>query len=527
MSQISQDALAERGVLASIFEDPEVFPVVSEILEPDDFFEPQNAIIYAVMLTMYQAGDYIGVIQVQHQLTKAGTAAQAGGLPYLLELTNPEAPYAYIAALVDYIDIVRENADLRKLQSALAISEEKTRPGSNYNFDEALSYAEGALHAIAEVTVRTDIARMSDFIDTEFDAMIERGELPDGIATGVPTGFTDLDKDTTGFHPGQVIIIAARPAMGKSTLAIDFARGASIRAGKTSLVFSLEMGKQEIVQRVLAAESLVELKKIRAGKGLTNDDWRHLKRAKEELSNSNLMIDDNPSLNLVSLRTKCLRQQSSKEGLDIVIIDYLQLMDFETKGSNLSREQLVSAGSRGIKLLAKELGVPIIILCQLNRKVEERSEKVPMASDLRESGSLEQDADIILLLHRPESYDVNDRPGQADLIIAKHRNGPTGKIVLVPLLNVSKFASSTGIFPADMIDPVEEGTAPEDTEYDPYAVPDEDAPREFQAMQYQAVQEQYQLDPFADPTPPYNGAETILPKDNTSTPPATMSEPAW
>jgi replicative DNA helicase len=471
--QVAKDPLAEKGILASVFEDPDVFPLVSEILAPEDFYEPAHSLLYAVMLSMYQAGESIGVIQVQHHLSREGTLAQAGGLQYLLELTNPEAPYAYIAALTDYVEIVRENADLRRLQAAHRAAEEKARPGSGYTFDEALTFSENALHQISEVSVRSDIANMLHFVEDEFAAIIERGEMPDGVATGVPSGFIDLDDKTTGFHPGQMVIIGARPAMGKSTLAVDFVRGAAIRAGKTALFFSLEMSKEEIIQRVLSAESLVELQKLRTGKGLNKDDWHRLQRAREEISDANIMIDDNPSLSLVNLRTKCLRQKAKPEGLDIVIVDYLQLMEVEVKGSNATREQQISAVSRGVKLLAKEIQVPIIILCQLNRGVENRSDKVPAASDLRESGSLEQDADMIFLLHRPEAYDVNDRPGQADLIIAKQRNGPTGKVVLVPLLNVSKFASAIGMFPADFTEPDADGDTPPDTGYDPYALPDE------------------------------------------------------
>lgn len=500
---VSKDVLAERGVLASIFDDPEVFPVVSELLGPDDFYESSNQIIYAVMLSMYQSGEAIGVVQVQHYLSRAGNLAQAGGLQYLLELTNPEAPYAYVAALLDYVKIVRENSDLRKLQKAVALAEEKTRPGSGYDFNQALNFAESALHDVSEVAIRSEISRVADHIDDEFAAMIERGNMPDGVATGVPSGFTELDDKTTGFHPGQMVIIGARPAMGKSTLAVDFARGAAIRAGKSVLFFSLEMGKEEITQRVLSAESLVELQKIRSGKNLTSDDWARLKRSKKELSESNLFIDDNPNLSLVDLRTKAMRQANTPAGLDLIVVDYLQLME-TTKGTNLSREQLISEISRGVKLLAKELELPIIILCQLNRGTENRSDKVPLASDLRESGSLEQDADMVFLLHRPEAYDPNDRPGQADLIIAKQRNGPTGKVVLVPLLNVSKFASATGIFPADFVEPVPAEEAPEDTGYDPYALPKEDPYGELPP----SVE-----DPFG---PPSNSGETIVPMNNLS-----------
>lgn len=469
--QVAKNPLAEKGILASVFEDDEVFPVISEIISPEDFYEPANALIYAVMLSMYQGGEKIGVIQVQHYLSKEGTLAQAGGLQYLLELTNPEAPYAYIAALTDYVNIVKDLSDLRKLQNAHRLAEEKTRPGSGYTFDEALAFSENALHQISETSVRSDISKMSDLLEAEFDAILERGQMPDGVATGVPSGFMDLDDKTTGFHSGQMIIVGARPAMGKSTLAIDFVRGAALRAGKTVLFFSLEMSKEEIVQRVIAAESLVEFKKIRTGKELTAEDWQKMKRAREELLDSNMMIDANPSLSMVALRTKALQQKAKPEGLDLIVIDYLQLME-QVKGTNASRQEQISETSRGIKLLAKELEIPIIILCQLNRGVENRSDKVPAASDLRESGSLEQDADVIFLLHRPEAYDPNDRPGQADLIIAKQRNGPTGKVTLVPLLNVAKFASSAGMFPANFEEPAGDDL-PEDTGYDPYAVPEE------------------------------------------------------
>ena len=254
--------------------------------------------------------------------------------------------------------------------------------------------------------------------------------------TGVPTGFAELDELTNGLHGGQLIIVAARPALGKSTLALDFARAASIKYDMPSIFFSLEMGRSEIAMRLLSAEAAVPLQSMRKGT-LHTEDWTKIASTRGQINDAPLYIDDSPNMTLVEIRAKC-RRLKQKVGLKMVIIDYLQLM---TSGKKVeSRQQEVSEFSRALKLLAKELQVPVIALSQLNRGPEQRSDKMPALSDLRESGSLEQDADMVILLHRDSAYEKEStRPGEADLIVAKHRNGPTKTITVAFQGHFSRF----------------------------------------------------------------------------------------
>ncbi len=253
---------------------------------------------------------------------------------------------------------------------------------------------------------------------------------------GVPTGFTDLDTLTNGLHPGQMIIVAARPAVGKSTLGLDVARAASIKHQLTSVIFSLEMSRNEITMRLLSAEGKVPLHHMRAGQ-MTDDDWNRIARCTGEVSSAPLFIDDSPNMTMMEIRAKC-RRLKQRNDLRMVIVDYLQLM---TSGKKVeSRQQEVSEFSRSLKLLAKELEVPVIAICQLNRGPEQRTDKKPMLSDLRESGSLEQDADMVILLHREDAYEKESpRAGEADFVVAKHRNGPTATITVAFQGHYSRF----------------------------------------------------------------------------------------
>jgi replicative DNA helicase len=267
----------------------------------------------------------------------------------------------------------------------------------------------------------------------EIDAIASRG----GVALGVPTGFVDLDAATNGLHPGQMIVVAARPGLGKSTLGLDFARSCSVKHGLTSAVFSLEMSKSEIVMRLLSAEARIRLADMRAGR-MSDDDWTRMARRMSEISEAPLFVDDSPNLTLMEIRAKA-RRLKQRNDLKLIILDYLQLM---TSGRKVeSRQQEVSEFSRQIKLLAKELEVPVVAISQLNRGPEQRTDKRPMLSDLRESGSIEQDADMVILLHRPDAFERDDpRAGEADLILAKHRNGPTSTITVAHQLHYSRFA---------------------------------------------------------------------------------------
>ena len=256
------------------------------------------------------------------------------------------------------------------------------------------------------------------------------------IAEGVKTGFKDLDNLTNGLHPGNMIVVAARPAIGKSTLGLDIARHASIHNGDCSVIFSLEMSRSEITMRMLSAEARVALNNIRSG-SLSDDEWARLARRMGEINDAPLFIDDSPNLSMMEIRAKA-RRLKQRHDLKLVVIDYLQLM---TSGKRVeNRQQEVSEFSRQLKLLAKELNVPVIAISQLNRSPEQRADKKPMLSDLRESGSIEQDADVVILLHRDDFYDPQNRSGEADLMVVKHRNGPTKKIVVASLLHFAKFA---------------------------------------------------------------------------------------
>src|SRR5699024_6495537 len=254
--------------------------------------------------------------------------------------------------------------------------------------------------------------------------------------TGVPTGFADLDELTNGLHPGQLVLVAARPALGKSTLALDLARASAIKHNLPTIFFSLEMVKSEIAMRLLSAEASIGLQKMRKGM-LENDEWMRIARKRSDINDAPLYIDDSPNMTLVEIRAKC-RRLKQRVGLKLIVIDYLQLMTSGKKVEN--RQQEVAEFSRALKLMAKELQVPVVALSQLNRGSEQRADKRPMISDLRESGSVEQDSDIVILLHRDEVYDKLARPGEADLIVAKHRNGPTAELVLAAPLHYSKFS---------------------------------------------------------------------------------------
>jgi replicative DNA helicase len=301
---------------------------------------------------------------------------------------------------------------------------------------DLVNNAQAEIYQVTGSVEQDDYVALNTAVDTAINE-IEAAKSRDGQMTGVPTGFADLDELTNGFHPGQLIIVAARPALGKSTLALDFCRAASIKNNLPSIFFSLEMGKSEIAMRLLSAEASVPLQNMRKGT-VDNRDWTTIASTRGRINDAPFYIDDSPNLTLVEIRAKC-RRLKQKVGLQMVVIDYLQLM---TSGKKVeSRQQEVSEFSRALKLLAKELQVPVIALSQLNRGPEQRADKKPAISDLRESGSLEQDADMVILLHRENAFEKdNPRAGEADFIVAKHRNGPTATITVGFQGHLSRFA---------------------------------------------------------------------------------------
>jgi replicative DNA helicase len=331
---------------------------------------------------------------------------------------------------------VAERAILRRLVNA-GTKIVQLGYGSDGEVEDLVNQAQAEVYAVAERRTAEDYVVLKDVMESTVDEIEASGHRGEGM-TGVPTGFYELDELTHGLHPGQMIVIAARPAVGKSTFALDFARSAAIKNNLATVMFSLEMGRNEIAMRLLSAEATIGLQDLRKGT-IKDEQWSKIATTMGRMNDAPLFIDDSPNMSLMEIRAKC-RRLKQQHDLKLVILDYLQLMSSGKKVE--SRQQEVSEFSRALKLLAKELQVPVIALSQLNRGSEQRQDKRPMVSDLRESGSIEQDADMVILLHREDVYDKESpRAGEADILIAKHRNGPTKDIVVAFQGHYSRFAN--------------------------------------------------------------------------------------
>ncbi|MFT2817422.1 replicative DNA helicase [Leifsonia sp. A12D58] len=426
------DLLAEQSALGGMMLSKDAVADVVETVRGNDFYIPKHEIIYDALLSLYSRGEPTDVIAVTDELTKIGELSRAGGAEYLHTLTSL-VPTAANAGF--YSSIVAERALLRRLVEAGTRIVQMGYAGEGEVLD-IVNTAQAEIYSVTGNTETEDYVPLTEAVTTAIDE-IEAAKGNDGSMTGVPTGFAELDELTNGFHGGQLIIVAARPALGKSTLALDFARAASIKNDMPSIFFSLEMGRSEIAMRLLSAEASVPLQSMRKGT-VDARDWTTIASTRGRINDAPLYIDDSPNMTLVEIRAKC-RRLKQRVGLKMVIIDYLQLM---TSGKRVeSRQQEVSEFSRALKLLAKELQVPVIALSQLNRGPEQRADKMPAISDLRESGSLEQDADMVILLHRESAYEKdNPRAGEADLIVAKHRNGPTRTVTVAFHGHYSRFA---------------------------------------------------------------------------------------
>lgn len=426
------DLLAEQSTIGGMLLSKDAVADVVEIVRSVDFYIPKHEIIFDAIHTLYANGEPNDVIAVTDQLTKTGDLQRAGGAEYLHTLAGI-VPTAANAGY--YAQIVVEKAVLRRLVEAGTRIVQMGYQGEGEVVD-LVNNAQAEIYGITGGVESEDFVPLSDALSAAADE-IDAAQNRDGSLTGVPTGFADLDRLTNGLHGGQLIIVAARPGLGKSTLALDFCRSASIKHDMPSIFFSLEMGRAEIAMRLMSAEAGVLLQRMRTG-GLNDDDLKAIARIRGDIAGAPLYIDDSPNMTLVEIRSKC-RRLKQKVGLELVVIDYLQLM---TSGKRVeSRQQEVSEFSRALKLLAKELEVPVIALSQLNRKSEDRADKRPAISDLRESGSLEQDADMVILLHREAAYEKDHpREGEADFIVAKHRNGPTDTIPVAFQGHLSRFA---------------------------------------------------------------------------------------
>lgn len=431
--QPPHDNEAEQGVLGAMLLSPNTITDIIEELIPDDFYRPAHQLIYRAILDLFSDNKDVDPVIVAGRLDRNHDLERVGGAPYLHTLIS-SVPTAANARY--YAEIVAEKAVLRRLVDAgtrvVQLGYEGTEGAE---VDVVVDMAQQEVFAIAQRNVTEDYAILADILQPTMDELDELS-THGGLARGIPTGFIDLDNLTNGLHGGQMIIVAARPGVGKSTLALDFMRSCSIKHNKASVIFSLEMSKSEIGMRLLSAETEIRLSDMRAGR-MSDEAWAKLANRVGQISEAPLFIDDSANLTMMEIRSKA-RRLKQKHDLQMIVVDYLQLM---SSGKRVeSRQQEVSEFSRQLKLLAKELDVPLVAISQLNRGPESRTDKRPQLADLRESGSLEQDADMVMLLYRPDSQDKDDeRAGEADIILAKHRGGPIDTVQVAHQLHYSKF----------------------------------------------------------------------------------------
>ncbi len=430
--QPPQDVAAEQSVLGGMLLSKDAIADVVEVLRPDDFYRPAHQTVYECILDLYGRGEPADAVTVSAHLTNRGDLSRVGGAPYLHTLIS-SVPTAANAGY--YARIVRERAVLRRLVTAGTRIVQLGYATDGGDVDEIVNAAQAEVYAVTERRTSEDYLPLSEIIEGAIDEIEASSHRGDGL-TGIPTGFADLDRLTNGFHAGQMIVIAARPAVGKSTLGLDIVRSASIHHKMSSVIFSLEMGRNEITMRLLSAEARIPLQNMRKGT-MREEDWTRLAKTMGDVSESPLFIDDSPNMSLMEIRAKC-RRLKQRHGLRLVVVDYLQLM---SSGKRVeSRQQEVSEFSRALKLLAKEIEVPVIAMSQLNRGSEQRQDKKPMLSDLRESGSIEQDADMVMMIHREDMYEKESpRAGEADIMLVKHRNGPTANVTVAFQGHYSRF----------------------------------------------------------------------------------------
>ena len=418
-----QNLDAEKSILGAVLIDENVLTRVTDVLHAEDFYDPRHERIFAAMLRLYERHQPVDLLTLSDELKKQDHLEEAGGTDYISELTN-QVPTA--AHAESYAEIIVQNAMRRRLITASGTIAELAFDESKAS-DELLESAEQELFAISDKSSKKDLISLEQILTESFDRL-EELHRNKGALRGVRTGFRDLDSMTAGLQRSDLIILAARPAMGKTTLVTNLAYNVATIAKQAVLFFSLEMGKEQLVDRMLADAAGVDAWNIRTG-NLSDDDFEKLSRAMGEMAEAPIFIDDTPGVSVLDLRTKA-RRAAHDHPLGLIIIDYLQLMQGSGRSGD-NRVQEVSEISRGLKLVARELNVPVIALSQLSRSVENRSPQIPQLADLRESGSIEQDADIVAFIYREAYYNPEtEYPNITDLIIAKHRNGPTGKVEL-------------------------------------------------------------------------------------------------
>lgn len=426
---------AEESVLGACLLSREAIAAALEVLASDDFYKPAHVEIFNAILELYGRGEPIDGVTVTDELRRRGSLDQVGGRPYIFTLIE-SVPTPGSAAY--YAQIVEEHALLRRLIDAShSISE--IAYAIPEDVSGAIDQSEDLIYKVSQRRQAQSFSALKDLL-TENMEMVERLYEQGSSITGLPTGFTELDNITAGLQPSNLIIIAARPAMGKSALAVSMAQSIAIREKVPVVIFSLEMSKTEVVQRLMCAEARVDSNRLRRG-ALQDSDWPKLSHALGRLAEAPIFIDDTANVTIMEMRAKC-RRLKSKTGLGLVIVDYLQLMQPHPSRRSENRVNEVAEISRSLKLLARDLDVPVIAVSQLSRNLEHRNDKRPLLADLRDSGALEQDADLVIFIYRDEVYNQDSpQKGIAEIHIAKHRNGPTGKIDLAFLEHYTKFVN--------------------------------------------------------------------------------------
>ena len=428
------DIEAEQAVLGSMLTDKDATIAAIEVLKEDDFYREDNKLIYRAILNLYNRAEPVDIITLKSELTSMGKFDAVGGLEYLADLPEKVPTTANVER---YIKIVEEKAILRNLiktaNEIINLGYDPTEEVENI-----MDSAEKKIFDIMQSKNQKGYSPIKDVLVDTFSQLEMLYNQKQHI-TGVPTGFADLDYKTAGLHGSDLILLAARPAMGKTAFALNIATNAAVRAKVPVAIFSLEMSKEQLVNRVLCGEAMVDSNKVRTGK-LDEQDWAKLASALGPLSESEIYIDDTPGISVMEIRAKC-RKLKLEKNIGLVVIDYLQLIQGNGKRGG-SREQEISEISRSLKILAKEINVPVIALSQLSRAPEQRPDHRPMLSDLRESGAIEQDADIVMFLYRDDYYNEDsDKKNIAEVILAKHRAGSTGTVELLWLGNYTKFVN--------------------------------------------------------------------------------------
>ena len=426
---------AERAVIGAMMLNADAIMVCSELLTSDEFYQQQYGIIFDALVEMYKDGVGADLVTLQNKLREKEVTPELYSVEYLGELL---ASVPTSANVKFYAEIVHEKAVLRRL---IRVSEQVTKDCymDSQPLEDILEDTEKSVFDVIQQRGGSEFEPIRDVVLRTLDS-IEKAAKQKGNITGLETGFRDLDAKTAGLQKSDLILIAARPAMGKTAFVLNIAEYVALHSNSTIALFSLEMSKEQLVKRMLAMNSMVDSQKIRTG-DLKDDDWDKLVGSVRKIGNSNLVIDDTSGITASELRSKC-RKLKIEQGLDLVIIDYLQLMTGAGKRKSDSRQQEISDISRSLKVMARELNVPVIALSQLSRAVESRPDKRPMLSDLRESGAIEQDADIVMFIYRDEYYNPDsEKKGVAEVIVAKQRSGPTGPVELAWLSQYTKFGN--------------------------------------------------------------------------------------